>query len=665
MGRVASLAGAGLAAMVVCAVPAAVAQEKPAFPAATRLVTIDAVVLDRDGRPVRGLTRDDFQLAEDGEPQAITHFEAVSVPPAGGAPPPRSEAAFTTSSNEAPPAAAPRSFVIVYDDIHIAPLRAVAAQEAVSAFLRREVRAGERAAVVFVGSGAWWTAEIPEGLDDLLAFLDGQSSGRSTRSGEDLTDAEAQRIAEYDDAAVREWVVERWVRQGRCEDLCEFVSPCDTREGRRACSDQVRAEALQRNEVARHGLRRTLGTMASAMAGVGPERGRKALLLVSEGFLFDPGNPAYREVVQASLRANAAVHFLDVRGLQATSPVSDVSQRGDLDDSLRASSEDSQLAAAGAEQVAEDSGGFAIRHGNDLSAGLARVAREAETYYMLGYEPPPRPGAAGFRKVTVQVARPGLEIRARKGYFVDRSGRVEEPGEPPRAATAKRAVRREALGPSLVPRQDLRLQAAAYVGPLADGNRAKVRLVAEIDLTSLGAGSESKGDVPLELLGDIWPRNGKQWVGLDRRVKLEARPAGATPAWHPLTWDVALPPGVYQARLQLREIVAGREGTLTHRFEVPEPKGLRFASPVVTDVLRRDGSGAPSLVPGASRAFDVGPGRSLYVQLELLGAPSPRPRQPGAPRPCARLRARRPRAGPLRARPRRSGREDRGHLLAR
>jgi VWFA-related protein len=388
MGRVASLAGAGLAAMVVCAVPDAVAQEKPAFPTATRLVTIDAVVLDRDGRPVRGLTRDDFQLAEDGEPQAITHFEAVSMPPAGGAPPPRSEAAFTTSSNEAPPAAAPRSFVIVYDDIHIAPLRAVAAQEAVSAFLRREVRAGERAAVVFVGSGAWWTAEIPEGLDDLLAFLDGQSSGRSTRSGEDLTDAEAQRIAEYDDAAVREWVVERWVRQGRCEDLCEFVSPCDTREGRRACSDQVRAEALQRNEVARHGLRRTLGTMASAMAGVGPERGRKALLLVSEGFLFDPGNPAYREVVQASLRANAAVHFLDVRGLQATSPVSDVSQRGDLDDSLRASSEDSQLAAAGAEQVAEDSGGFAIRHGNDLSAGLARVAREAETYYMLGYEPP-------------------------------------------------------------------------------------------------------------------------------------------------------------------------------------------------------------------------------------------------------------------------------------
>ena len=226
--------------------------------------------------------------------------------------------------------------------------------------------------------------------------------------------------------------------------------------------------------------------------------------------------------------------------------------------------------------------------------------------------------------MTVRVARPGLEIRARKGYFVDKTGRVEEPGEPEHPAPAKPVARREPLSPSLVPRRDLRLQAAAYVGPPADRGRAKVRLVAEIDRASVGAGSEKKGEVPLEIRGDIWPRNGEQWVGLDRRVKLEALPAGTAPAWHLLTWDVALPPGVYQARLHLRDLADGREGMLTHRFEVPEPKGLRFASPIVTDVLRRDGSGAPSLVAGAARAFEVGPGRSLYVQLELLGVPAPR-----------------------------------------
>ena len=237
---------------------------------------------------------------------------------------------------------------------------------------------------------------------------------------------------------------------------------------------------------------------------------------------------------------------------------------------MRIASEESALAAAGAEQVAEDSGGFAIRRG-DSSAGMARIAREAEAYYLLGYEPPQRPGKAGFRKVTVRVARDGVTVRARKGYFVDAAGRVAEPGEPPRAgpAKAKPSARREALGPTLVERQDLRLQAAAYVGPPADRERTKVRLVAEVDLASLGPADGRKGAVPLEVQGDVWPRSGGVWVGLDRRVKLEPSRAAAGPAWHALTWDVALPPGVYQARLRLRELAGSREGTLTHRFEVP------------------------------------------------------------------------------------------------
>jgi hypothetical protein len=292
-------------------------------------------------------------------------------------------------------------------------------------------------------------------------------------------------------------------------------------------------------------------------------------------------------------------------------------------------SEESHLAAAGAEAVAEESGGFAIRNGNDLAAGLARVSREAEAYYLLGFEPRLRPGEPGFRKVTVRVGRPRLEVRARKGYFVDASGHVEEPGKEQETTSAKQAAppakqgaRRGPLAPSLVPRRDLRLQAAAYVGPAADRRRAKVRLVAEIDLSSLGSGSEGKHEVGV--LGDVWPREGAQWVSLERRVKLASRPAGSAPAWHALTWDVALPPGVYQARLRFLDAASAREGTITHRFEVPSVDGLRFASPIVTDVLDRSGDGTPSLVAGAGRSFAAAAGQSLYVQLELLGVPAPR-----------------------------------------
>src|ERR1700716_1836976 len=46
----------------------------------TRMVSVDAIVLGRDGRPVTDLTRDDFTILEDGRPQAIATF-SVSDPP--------------------------------------------------------------------------------------------------------------------------------------------------------------------------------------------------------------------------------------------------------------------------------------------------------------------------------------------------------------------------------------------------------------------------------------------------------------------------------------------------------------------------------------------------------------------------------------------------------
>src|SRR6185436_1932428 len=51
-------------------------QAAPSFPAEVEIITIDAVVLDRDGRPVSGLTREDFHVFEDGTPREIVSFEA-------------------------------------------------------------------------------------------------------------------------------------------------------------------------------------------------------------------------------------------------------------------------------------------------------------------------------------------------------------------------------------------------------------------------------------------------------------------------------------------------------------------------------------------------------------------------------------------------------------
>ena len=56
--------------------PAQEGPDTPSFRSEASAITVDVVVLDDDGRPVRGLTRDDFTVREDGREQTLVGFEA-------------------------------------------------------------------------------------------------------------------------------------------------------------------------------------------------------------------------------------------------------------------------------------------------------------------------------------------------------------------------------------------------------------------------------------------------------------------------------------------------------------------------------------------------------------------------------------------------------------
>ena len=72
----------------------------------------------------------------------------------------------------------------------------------------------------------------------------------------------------------------------------------------------------------------TLETLRRAMGELARVRGRKAIVLVSEGFILEPGDDRHRQVIQASLQSNAAIYFLDVRGLGAGGGVDDAGRWG-------------------------------------------------------------------------------------------------------------------------------------------------------------------------------------------------------------------------------------------------------------------------------------------------------------------------------------------------
>src|SRR5258708_12181494 len=86
VGRAAVLVGlAGALALAVAAdsTPSGQAERsQPSFPARAEAITVDVVVLDKDGQPVAGLTKDDFVLLEGGRPQPIVAFEARQAPAA-------------------------------------------------------------------------------------------------------------------------------------------------------------------------------------------------------------------------------------------------------------------------------------------------------------------------------------------------------------------------------------------------------------------------------------------------------------------------------------------------------------------------------------------------------------------------------------------------------
>jgi len=72
--------GLQLLMMTAAGVLALPAQEPFTVKVDVSLVTVDVVVSDAAGRPVTTLTRDDFEVYEDGKPQEIRSFEPVDSP---------------------------------------------------------------------------------------------------------------------------------------------------------------------------------------------------------------------------------------------------------------------------------------------------------------------------------------------------------------------------------------------------------------------------------------------------------------------------------------------------------------------------------------------------------------------------------------------------------
>jgi len=112
-----ALRGCLTAATIALATGVLLAQQvplTPVFRSAIEAVQVDVFVTDIQGTPVSGLTADDFELVENGQPRPITTFEAVEIPIERRGSVERQLAEPDVLTNEGPPG---RVYVFAIDDL--------------------------------------------------------------------------------------------------------------------------------------------------------------------------------------------------------------------------------------------------------------------------------------------------------------------------------------------------------------------------------------------------------------------------------------------------------------------------------------------------------------------------------------------------------------------
>jgi VWFA-related protein len=593
------------------------------FPSEVEVILVDAVVTDAQDQPVKGLSADDFSIQEDGVTQTLTRFEAIDLPegPTAGASPPAPAPTPRLSTNDdGPTDPSQRSFVVVMDDLNLGLDGTVAAHQAARQFLEAGTRPGDLVNLIAPGAGLSWAARVPEGSARLIAAL-GSVKGQRSVASEEMTEWEALRITQTSDPMTFETVRLRLDGANRLPRIPQLL-PIMTLEEKEAYDEQnrqlqrpiVEAESRRLLDASRDRKRRLFDAVSAALDGLSSVSGRKSVLLFSEGFTHERDEKAFRDLVTASRRRNAPIYFVDVRRLTAGF-AADSRQQGGLSMATRPIDLEESTGAAVA---AEETGGFSLRNPNNLEEGVSRISREASSYYLLGYSST-NPDADGeYRRLEVEVRRPGLNVRARKGYYAPSAETPErrpgkQPGEDPELKVALA---------SPAPLGQIPLRLGVFTLEPVEKDRVRVVLAGEVGLGPLGF--EADGDQSLVATMDVgielnhvdpaghWLLPWREW-----KVRVGAQEQGAN-VWAPLEVGFDLPAGACQAKLVVRDRGSRAIGRVLHTFDVPDPGSWRVSTPILSDMPGQDRSSRPRMLVSRSYAS----GTPLYCYFEVYNGAS-------------------------------------------
>ena len=532
--------------------PPAPQQPPITFRAEVNYVEVDARVLDAQGKFVTDLKPEDFEIFEDRRPQKVTAFSLVNIPVERQQRPLFASQPVEPDVRNNLQGADGRIYLLVLDDLHTNALRSQRTKLAARMFIERYIGANDLAAVVHTAGRSDANQDFTNNQRLLLQAVD-KFMGRKLRSST---------LNKIDDA-------NRRAGTGLANDPAQDLD--DRERGFQA--------------------RNALDTVRNLSQYLGNIRGRrKALVMFSEGVdyniydIMSAGNTgnmeastvmdATREMLAAATRANVAIYGVDPRGLGASFDGLAEIQSFPDDTSLglnqSALFNETRLGQDSLRTMSEETGGFAVVNRNDFANAFQRIVDDNSSYYVMGYYSTNERRDGRFRRIEVRVKdRPGLVVRARKGYVAPR-GRAPETKAA--AKDGPSVELKEALeSPLPLPALPLAVTASVFKGPAGKGSVVISTFVHGRSLPFAEEGGMFKND--LEVIGIATDDKGKNFSTDRNTVSLNMKPDTADrvrATGFRVIQSLDLAPGRYLLRVAVREGNTRQAGMTTYDLEVPE-----------------------------------------------------------------------------------------------
>ena len=557
-----AIAGSALLGRAQSSVPAS--QQPPTFRSGVELVRLDVRVVDAEGRPVKNLRPEEVVIEEGGQRRPVLLFQHVAAPVGTYLEAARRTIGAEVSTNQG----APRGhlYVFVFDQSHITPGNEQRARAAVEQFLRTRVRPGDRVALYAIpGPGP----QLPFSSNVSLALAELPKIRGSLERQVGVGVAEMSLFEAYQitrgDQAIAQRVLARSTAATTALDVGGRATAARTApavtgtastgesftQAMQLATDSARAIVGSADSATRAFLY-TLSDVIRQLAAI---EGRKAVVLVSEGFFADNVSRDVDRLAAAAAEAYAVIYSLDInrRGIDVAAseptggePASEIQSRIESLGTL----------------AAETSGELVLDSSGRMEGVLARIADSSQDYYFVGFEAPA--AALGdrhtYRRVTVRVTRPGVRVSTRTGYAL--------------RDAATPADRRRSIDTALAapfPQQGLPLEMTTYVlrGTSPGAQRVFMSLQAELPVAS-GSGAITADIVFVVRRAD----EGRVMASGTDVMKLPGSAgAGRTTAPGRFNVQFDLPAGEYLMRAVVRE-PGGTVGSVDRRFEVRALDGV-------------------------------------------------------------------------------------------